>query len=417
MRPETLELLRCPYCGGGLELVESMPHRRVAGDEAILDGVLGCHCCIFPVVAGIPVLHLLPEGVAAREAVEAGDFDAAFRALVSPDDDARGARFQELARTPGATYGDLVGALGEGFEGGYFLYRFSDPSYVTASAVVHGVAGTILRHGGRAIDLCGGSGHLTRILVGLSEREPPIIADLFFAKLWLAANYVAVGCEPVCCDGNSPLPFPRGAFSYAMCADAFMFIWTKRQMVTEMLRLIDREGPTAALITHAHNQLVWSPSHGNPLPPGGYRDLFETIEPRLFAEAKLLDEVVAGGPLDLGRRDDPQALEADAALTLIATCERDVFRAHALPDPGAWGGELRLNPLYAARPNGDGTQLQLRFPSQDYEDEYGACRRYLPETVHLDRPVLDAVERGTRSGPVAELIRRRIVLDVPPRYC
>jgi uncharacterized protein YbaR (Trm112 family) len=299
MSPETLALVRCPYCGGRLELVESMPH-RVEGAE-ILDGVLGCHCCVFPVVAGIPVLHLLPEGVTAREAIEAGDFDAAFRALVSPDDEGRATRFEELARRPGATYGELVAALGEGFEGEYFLYRFSDPTYLVMSAVVHAVAGTILGKGGRAIDLCGGSGHLTRVLLGLSREEPPVIADLFFAKLWLAANYVAPGCSPVCCDGNAPLPFPRGAFSYAMCADAFMFIWTKRQMVTEMLRLTHREGPTAALITHAHNQLVWSPSHGDALPPDGYRDLFEGVAAPRVAGGRERDEGGGGGPRGRGR--------------------------------------------------------------------------------------------------------------------
>ena len=376
MRTETLDILRCPYCGGALELVESIPHRRSGAELA--DGVLGCHCCVFPVVAGIPVTHLLPEAVQAREAVEAGDFDAAFRALVAPDDEDRSARFQELARRPGATYRELVAALGEGFEGGYFLYRFSDPSYVVASSVVSAVAGTILKHGGRAIDLCGGSGHLTRTLLGLSS-EPPVIADLYFAKLWLAARYVAPGCEPVCCDGNAPLPFTRGAFSYAMCADAFMFIWTKRQMVTEMLRLINGDGPGAAVITHAHNQLVWSPSHGNPLPPDGYHDLFETLAPRLFAEARLLDDVVAGGPLDLARRDSSDALEADPALTMIASRDPTVFRAHALPSDGAPRGELRVNPLYASQRENGALRLKLSFPSEDYEEEYGACRRYLPE--------------------------------------
>lgn len=415
MRPDTLDILRCPYCGGRLELVESMPHRREG--EVVHDGILGCHCCIFPVVSGIPVLHLLPEGRAARAAVEAGDFDAAFRALVSPEDDARAAIFLGLARKPGSTYRELVEALGDGFEGGYFLCRFSDPSYVVASAVVSAVGGTILERGGRAIDLCGGSGHLTRTLLGLSREEPPVVADLYFAKLWLAASYVAPGCAPVCCDGNAPLPFARGAFAFAMCADAFMFIWTKRQMVTEMLRLIDREGPGAALITHAHNQLVWSPSHGDPLPPGGYRDLFETLPPRLFAEARLLDDVVAGGPIDLGRRDDDRVLDADPALTVIAVRDASVFRAHALPDPAAAGGELVLNPLYGAEREGDGVRLRLRFPSADYEEEYGACRRYLPEEIALERAVLDAVAAGRRSGPVADLIRRRVVLDVPPRYC
>jgi uncharacterized protein YbaR (Trm112 family) len=413
VKPETLAILRCPYCGGGFELVEAMPHRH--DGLALTDGVLGCQCCLFPVVAGIPVMHLLPEAVQAREAVEAGDFDAAFRALIAPDDEDRSARFETLARS-GSTYRELVEALGSGFEGGYFLYRFSDPSYVTANAVVHAVAGPVLAQGGRAIDLCGGSGHLVRSLQGLST-QPPVVADLFFAKLWLAAHFVAPGCEAVCCDGNAPLPFARGSFSFAMCADAFMYIWTKRQMVGEMLRLIDQPGPRAALITHAHNQLVWSHSHGQPLTPEGYRDLFETLEPRLFGESALLDDVVAGGPLDLSRRDDLRALEADHALTIVATDRPEIFRKHPLPDPTAARGDLRLNPLYAATPDGAGTRLRLRFPDPEYEEEYGACRRYLPEEVALDLDILDAVAAGRRSDDVLELVRRRIVLAVPQRYC
>ena len=55
---ETLDVLRCPYCGGRLALVDSLFHRRTT--EESHDGILGCHCCIFPLVDGIPVLHVLP---------------------------------------------------------------------------------------------------------------------------------------------------------------------------------------------------------------------------------------------------------------------------------------------------------------------------------------------------------------------
>ena len=65
MRIDTLELLRCPYCGGRLSLVESLFHRSTS--EEIHDGILGCHCCVFPVIDGIPVLHLLPGASQARE--------------------------------------------------------------------------------------------------------------------------------------------------------------------------------------------------------------------------------------------------------------------------------------------------------------------------------------------------------------
>src|SRR5947207_10018557 len=125
MRLELLEILRCPYCGGRLELVESLFHRRTAG--GILDGILGCHCCIFPVVDGIPVLHLQPAAITARGHIEAGRPALALRAMVGLEDEAEAERFEAAAASDASTYRDIVEALGPSFEGGYFLYRFSDP--------------------------------------------------------------------------------------------------------------------------------------------------------------------------------------------------------------------------------------------------------------------------------------------------
>ncbi|MSR36531.1 MAG: hypothetical protein EXR95_07805 [Gemmatimonadetes bacterium] len=414
MKEATLRILRCPYCGGRLELVESHPHRQ-APDE-IIEGILACHCCVFPVVAGIPVLHLQPEAVAAREAIEAGEPDKALRALIAPGDEARARRFEEAARSSTVTYRELVHILGPGFEREYFLHRFSDPSYVVASTVIEAIASRILNGGGLAIDICGGSGHLTRVLLGRSS-PPPVIADLYFAKLWLASRFVALGCEPVCCDANAPLPFARGAFRLAMCADAFMFIWTKRQLVSEMTRLTDQPGPSAVVITHTHNALVPSHSHGQALPPAGYRALFETLEPRLFAEAALLDDIVAGRPIDLSRRDGTGALDADPALTIVATRDEGAFQPYSqVLEPERRQGVLRVNPLYEAEPDGSQVRLRLRLPSPDYEEEFGDCRRYLAEEVTLDRTTLAAVAAGRRSSEVLELLRRRVVLDMPKHY-
>ena len=30
-------------------------------------------------------------------------------------------------------------------------------------------------------------------------------------------------------------------------------------------------------------------------------------------------------------------------------------------------------------------RLRLAFPNEEYADEYGACRQYLPETLSLDQ--------------------------------
>ena len=414
MRPDTLDLLRCPYCGGRLGLVDSLFHRR--DGDAIFDGILGCQCCTFAVVDGIPVLHLQPESTAARDHVQAGRVDLARRAMFGIDDAALAEAFEAVAASPTATFRETVDALGENFEGGYFLYRFSDPTFVVADAVVRAVGSTVLGPSRRAIDICGGSGHLTRSLIPLTAA-PPLLADLYFAKLWLARRFTAPGCEPVCCDGNAPMPFARGAFSFAMCVDAFMYIWTKRQLVGEMARLVGNAGDAAVLIGHTHNERTWSPSHGQALPPEGYAALFETMTPRLFAEANLFADVVAGGPLDLSRRDPPEALDADPALTIVASAHPGVFTRHPIETDLPASGEFRLNPLYAAEPSGDRLILRLRFPSDDYAQEYGASRRYLPEEVTIDRAALAAVERGgPAAGECADLIRRKVIVDLPKRY-
>jgi uncharacterized protein YbaR (Trm112 family) len=413
MHTSTLDILRCPYCGGRLELVGSL-FKRVRGDE-IVEGVLGCNCCIFPVVDGIPMLHLQPAAVTARTLVEAGQPELAFRAAMGIEDDALAARFQAAASSPIATYRDIVDTLGDSFEGGYFLYRFSDPTYVVADAVVRAVAATVLE-GRRALDVCGGSGHLTRSLLDLS-RGAPVLADLYFVKVWLARRFTAPGCEPVCCDANAPLPFARGAFGFVMCADAFQYIWTKRQLVGEMLRAIDdRSGTGAVVINHTRNALVWSPSQGQPLPPAGYRGLFERIEPRLFAATGLLNGVVERAAVDLSRLDSAAALDADAGLTIVASGHPRVFTSHRVDHPRPVRGTLRVNPLYQAVKDGGQLRLRIRFPSRDYEDEYGVCRRYLPDEATIAVADVEALAAGGRPAAVEELIRRRVIVDLPTYY-
>ena len=414
MRLDTLDILRCPYCGGRLALATSSFH--VCTDTEVEEGILECACSVFPVVAGIPVMHLDDPTAAARGHVVGGRPDLARRAMFDLEPE-HAARFEAIAASDAATYREVLNALGPNYERGYFLYRFSDPSYVVAHALTRAIAGAVLRGGGRSIDICGGSGHLTRALLDLSSPAP-VLADLYFGKLWLARRFTTAGCEAVCCNGNTPFPFARGTFGYAMCADAFMFIWPKRQFVAEMLRLIDDgRGLGAAVISHTHNQLQWSPSLGQPLPPAGYRDLFETLEPRVFSEGGLFEDVVKGGPLDLARRDPAEVVDRDPALVIVATVHPEVFRPHALENQSGAPGELRVNPLYVAEPQGDQVLLRLKFPSADYEDEFGACREYLPEAVLVDRASLEVLDTGRLPPELADLAQRRVILDLPRKYC
>jgi uncharacterized protein YbaR (Trm112 family) len=410
MQISSLDFLRCPYCGGHLELVTSMFNRT--GRGSIQDGILGCHCCIFPVVDGIPVLHLQPAAVAARGHIEAEHPDQARRAMFGIESAEAAGPFEQRAVAPGSTYRDLVEALGPGFEGGYFLYRFSDPTFVVADAIVRTVA-KLAASGRRVIDVCGGSGHLTRSLMAVAPQAS-VLADLYYAKVWLARRFTAPGCEAVCCDANAPLPFARGAFGFAMCSDAFQYIWTKRQFVGELIRLIDDRG--AMVISHTHNALAWSPSHGQPLDPAGYRQLFEGIEPRIFGEAGLFGDVVRGGPLDLSRIDSSEALENDPALTIAAARQPGIFAVHPLPPPNDLDGELRVNPLYRRHADGERVHLTIEFPSPDYEEEFGACRQYLPDTVTVSAAALKALDEGRRPAELDDLVRRRVIISLPKLY-
>ena len=162
----------------------------------------------------------------------------------------------------------------------------------------------------------------------------PVLADLFYPKIWLARRFTTGRCEVVCCDGNSPMPFARGSFGYAMCSDAFQYIWTKRLFIAELCRLVEGGPeapggePGAVVINHTHNQITWSPSHGQPLTPAGYRHLFETLPVRVYGEAGLLAQVVKGGPLDLSEVDDEPRLDRDPALTIVASRHEGVYVEH-----------------------------------------------------------------------------------------
>jgi hypothetical protein len=208
-----------------------------------------------------------------------------------------------------------------------------------------------------------------------------------------------------------------------MCSDAFMYIWTKRQFVLDMLRLIDDRStgarPGAAMISHTHNQCTWTPSHGQPLTPDGYRNLFENEQPRVFGESGLFADVVRGGPLDLSRVDSEKTLEAEQALAIIASRHPDMFTPHALdPAPSRPMGEFVVNPLYVAVASDSPAtaRYRLQFPSDDYEQEYGACREYLPADVSIARSDLQALASGRVPPAAADLLRRRVVVDIPMRY-
>lgn len=413
MREALLDLLRCPFCGSRLTVVENEALTRT-GDR-LESGVLGCDCCAFPIVAGIPVMIADDTTRNAMHQMEAGQGDEALFTLLGLDD-VRGASFRALFERDGpATYRDALNILSLDAEGTCFLYRLSDPTYLTTQAVLRGIGLNRWTVSRPVLDLCGGSGHLTRVLAGLQPTGGTVLADLFFWKLWLAKRFTSPECEPICCDANSPLPFARDTFSLAVLADAFPYIWHKRLLAEEMMRLVGPEG--VIVMPHLHSSLGENFSAGMTLSPAAYQDLFAPQQPRLFGDQTLFQQVLERRTVDLTLDVTPADLGTEPSFTLIASRRADLFRKYDVPDALNVGGELKVNPLYVVERRGDTSILTLKFPTPEYEEEFGACKQYLPDMVTVRADLTGSILPAALGADYEELRRRRVIIDVPVNYC
>ena len=417
MTETLLDLLRCPFCGTRLQLVDNNTLARDA--DRIEFGVLGCECCAFPVTAGIPVIIADERTRNAMHGLEAGRHDEALCLLLGIDP-AKNHQYKQLL-FPDTTLGfrDAIKLLGPTAEGTYFLHRFSDPTFVPAESVVRAVVQAESFESGPKLDLCGGVGHLTRVLdtaqPTVAARPVTINADLHFWKLWLATRFTAPNCAAVCCSAEDPLPFTNDLFSMVVLMDAFPYIWHKRLCADEMMRVAKQDG--VILLPHLHSSLGENINSGDPLSPSAYGELFAPYEPRLFSDARLLDDVIEHQVTDLSDARSPEQLGNEPSLTLIGSPQRAVYRRLPVPDQLASTGELKVNPLYKSKHQNGRTVLRLSFPTPDYEEEFGVCRRYLPNILTIDGDLTGRISPEQLGSRYTELRRRRVLIDVPPRYC
>ena len=412
MRLNLLEILQCPYCGGSFALDEGASLRR-SGDE-ILTGVLRCQCASYPIVDGIPVVMAAYAGDAVFQKLLADNPGQALYVALELDEERQVAFRQFLAQGDAGSYRDCIEIFSPGDEGPYFVHRFANPTYLVGQAILRAVGGDRRCFTRRAIDLAGGSGHLTRALCEIAGGAEVFLAETNFWKLWIARRITAPECVPVCCDAEAPLPFKRGGFSLALCSDAFHYIWSKRQFACEMMRMTGDDG--VIVVNHAHNALRENYSAGLPLAPQWWRNLLADYGARAFKESEVLDSVVEHRSVDLSRDYSDEELAGEKALFLIATRLQGIFRAYDYPGAQFTSGVWRVNPLYEIERGGDGAVLRLRFPSPSYEDEYKDCKRYLPERLELTKETIRNLEAGELDGELRELADRYVALNVPKGY-
>jgi hypothetical protein len=168
------------------------------------------------------------------------------------------------------------------------------------------------------------------------------------------------------------------------------------------------------VLSHIHNALSENFSAGMPLAPEWWRNLFAELNPRLFKESEVFESVVMRQPVDLSRNYSDEDLSEEAALSLIATKLNGLFRVYEQASEPEVSGVLRVNPLYQVEQNGELAILRLKFPSPEYEEEFGACKRYLPAQVEINAGLLN--DLSASNGEARRVIGSRVLLDLPKGY-
>ncbi len=257
------------------------------------------------------------------------------------------------------TYREAIGVLSPDPEGTYFIYRFSDPTFVMAEAVLRALAQEPAAFPGRVLDLCGGSGHLTRVLGDLQPRQDVFLADMFFWKLWLARTFTAPRSVPVCCDANQPLPVrtrhlpDRGAVRRVSLHLA-QAAAGRRDDAPGGTGWHDRHAAPAQL---ARRELL----RGHDADAGGRTAISSRkLTPRLFRDRVLFDQAVEDAGIDLTRNVSAEDLGSEPSFTLVAGWQARLFRHYQPSGIAPVTGVLIVNPLYRVERRGTTTELTLR---------------------------------------------------------
>lgn len=372
------ELLACPDCAGPLKN----------------DGrALRCACAAWPVVEDIPILApwarnrtFSVEEVLARHLPPPSGLVGKILRRVG----AGAGAVEKAILDRDATFLDLAAALGRTRDLDYFRYRFSDLSFISTAALLTPF------DRGPVLDLGCGAGHMVDTLFRRIPKSVVVGLDLNYTLLYLARRFVAPGALYVCADASRRLPFRDGAFESSLCADTFKYIADRSGAARELLRVT--RGPV--VLSHFYDPSFIGEGVPAPLDPRDCLAMFAARTPRLHSERHLLEAFLSRRELDLAGpepgRDDVVSLTAGLAATSYPRA--DYFMAGSA-----------INPIYEVRESGDTLHLKRRFLSERYSDAYRRYEAHFPEALTVTR------EQVAARDP--ELVRKFVLLDLPPNYC
>lgn len=439
MRPDLVQVLRCPVTGSPLRLT---PQESI--DDHVTYGTLQGATETYPILAGVAVLlpgldeaneqvrtgnyadaavaalwHQLPFTSRGRLAQALGLFgrtDALARSLERADQRRLYHALAPLLRTEAT---DPLALIRLGFEGwgppnpdavGYFTYRFGTPRHLVSLAVAEAVD---LGPDALVLDLGCGAGHLTWGLAQLYGPGRTVSLDLSLFELW-AARGVAGPVDLVCGDATA-LPLRTDAFGLVLSSDVLSFVHHKWGAAREAMRVVAPDGTIA--VTAVKNALTDHVYAGSPLPPDGWRTLFEPLDHHLLADRQILEDYFAGERLSLSDGDAVDLRVDDSpTVTLLAGATGPRLKGRGRFDEWPHGvGPLGVNPLLRpTRSAADELVFRRRWPTERFAPDNPPIDSYLPSRLTVPASAvagdeLDRTEVGAHLASTA-------VLALPDRY-
>lgn len=444
-------LLICPECSQALRWRKIEQPQGIEGEY----GVLECRCSRYPVIDGIPILTQQKisvldqvssavdlEGPTPAELVRKVEERQGFQALLSliafpviPASLNR-APFLGLAkRQPLLEIGLIVRknlvkwhlvqhhaltardwleliyhrspVQGDYFN--YFFFRFGQPRHLAALSLMS----VLPKRDKPLLDLACGFGHLIHYLTQGPQHHRVVGFDRLFFQLWVAKHFIAPQAQFVCGDADHPLPFQDGAFSGAMCSDAFHLLRRKAEVLAELRRC----APGGyLLLTRVGNREV-RPNEGSELSLEEYFNLAGESPVRMAGETELVERYLRRLGPALARPANPLDLKGEKWLSLLVTDDERLFQDYDCFEAWPHGaGRLQLNPIYEVRHKQGHLDLEFKFPSDWYAFENGVMRQYHPQALVLDSQIYGAIRQGQRSLETEELLGRFVLLGMPEQY-
>ncbi len=349
----------------------------------------------WPVVDGIPYLRVERDALRAQAlaCLDRGDEAAALGLLLADQDDwwhGPHAQPDDLHRLAcdraRLSLREAMALLAWGPVADYFAHRWSDPTFLAGLSLVQ----SHWHQPRDCFELACGIGHHLRALGRCGVRCTG--ADVVFAKLWIARNYLVPEADLLCFDAAHPWPIAGAAFGLVACHDAFYFLEPKQDVARQLRAALTADGWLA--ISHVHNRDWPNLSAGRAVTQAEIAALFP--DGVVYDDAELTRALVERRPPSSGSGAGVEAFSIAAGPGLRPAGSAD----GALTVPPA-GARLRRNPLYDA----DGV---VAWPSPRYADEYGPRATYARRTT--------CPEHAVYSAATADWALRRELVELPERW-